>query len=373
MAEPSTKRTSLSLAAIGDFFRWWGGELRASIPPGVMKLFAGELAHVRVDLSGSRAALTLIARHGNRSLGSCELLGGTDQQLAEYAATIREQLPERTAVDVFLPADRVLVQELSLPLATEANLANVFRFEIDRFTPFRADQAGHAYRVVGRFPERDQVRVRLAVAPAEFIEQVRAGLAKIGLRAAAIYPGQHELAHERPEASWNMLPEAQRPIAEPLLDTTNRRLLAAVAALLLLALGFPLYWQRTELADLQERTATMQRASAQTGERLQELRARQAAREALLKHRGATPDKLKIVKDLTGLLPDNTWVTRLEINTNRSVTIQGESAKASDLVAILEKYPLFRNVEFAAAVSRNPASNMERFELKMSLVEGGAP
>ena len=373
MSERSTTRTLPGLAAIGDFLHWWGGELRATIPPSVMKLFAGEAAHIRVDLTGNRGALTLTSRHGARSLGSCDLLGGSDAQLAEYAATIREQLPERVAVDLYLPGERVLLQELSLPLATEANLDNVFRYEIDRFTPFRADQACNAYRVVGRFPERDQLRVRLAVAPAEYIEQLRVGLARLGLHAAAIYPRSNESTSDRPEASWNMLPEAQRPVAEPLLNGANRRLLGLLAGVLILAFGLPLYWQHATLAELQQNTTTLQHAAAQTGDRLQELRARQAARDALLQHRGATPDKLQIVKDLTGLLPDNTWVTRLEINNNRSVTIQGESAKASDLVAILEKYPLFRNVEFAAAVSRNPVSNLERFELKMSLVAGGTP
>ncbi|MCC6202934.1 MAG: PilN domain-containing protein [Gammaproteobacteria bacterium] len=373
MANANTTRTRHGVTVVTDFLHWWGGELRRAVPAVVTKLLSGEVAEIHVEIAGDRATLGLTARAGSRSLGSCELLTGAEQQLAEYAATIREHLPERVQVAVHLPADRVLVQNLALPLATEANLDNVFRFEIDRFTPFRQDQVRSAYQVTGRYPEKDQIRVRLAVAPADYIERIRAGLARIDLTATAIYPPLDARAGERPGSGWNMLPAAQRPVAAPLLDKTNQGLLVALAALLVVALGLPLYWQHAQLAALQDRTATLQRATAQTAARLQEWRTRRDARDALLAHRAATPDRLRIVRDLTGLLPDNTWVTRLELNANGSVTIQGESNKASDLVAILERYPLFRNVTFAAAVSRNPVSNMERFELKLALTEGVQP
>jgi len=62
-----------------------------------------------------------------------------------------------------LPAQRMLARRLTLPLAAEDNLRQVLGFELDRQTPFRADQVYFDQRVASRDPVAKQIQVELAL------------------------------------------------------------------------------------------------------------------------------------------------------------------------------------------------------------------
>jgi general secretion pathway protein L len=51
--------------------------------------------------------------------------------------------------------------------------------------------------------------------------------------------------------------------------------------------------------------------------------------------------------------------------------VRGESPDASSLIALVEASPVFKNTRFVSPVTRNTASNTDRFQLAMDVKNGG--
>ena len=86
-----------------------------------------------------------------------------------------------------------LRKALDLPLAAEDDLDQLLRFEMDRLTPFRAEDVVFAQRVLERDPERQRMTVELQVAPRAVVEQALAMAA-----ACKVRPTRVELARPKP-------------------------------------------------------------------------------------------------------------------------------------------------------------------------------
>ena len=70
--------------------------------------------------------------------------------------------------------------------------------------------------------------------------------------------------------------------------------------------------------------------------------------------------KLRLLEQLTKLLPDGTWLQELHISED-TVEIYGFSGRAADLVPPLENSPYFTQVEFTAPITRDN-KNKEIFQ-----------
>ena len=70
-----------------------------------------------------------------------------------------------------------------------------------------------------------------------------------------------------------------------------------------------------------------------------------------------------MLSELTQLLPDHTWLTRLEMNQQR-VRLEGESAEASSLIGLLERSQYLHNVSFVSPITNNPRTQRDRFSLQ---------
>ena len=77
---------------------------------------------------------------------------------------------------------------------------------------------------------------------------------------------------------------------------------------------------------------------------------------------GSTPDKLRVLKDLTELIPDNTWLFNLRLS-RQNLDISGISKSASDLIPRLEKSGWLTKTEFASPIVTD-ANKQEHFKIK---------
>jgi Tfp pilus assembly protein PilN len=90
------------------------------------------------------------------------------------------------------------------------------------------------------------------------------------------------------------------------------------------------------------------------------------ARAAVLEDlRAGDWQKLRLLAQLTKLLPDGTWLQELQISED-TVEIYGFSNRAADLVPPLENSPYFTQVEFTAPITRDN-QNKEVFRIRMRL------
>jgi Tfp pilus assembly protein PilN len=78
------------------------------------------------------------------------------------------------------------------------------------------------------------------------------------------------------------------------------------------------------------------------------------------------PMTLNILKELTIILPKNTWLTRMNIRES-TVNIEGYSSSATTLLPKLEASKYFQKAEFASPTFRDARMNADRFNIKMEI------
>lgn len=147
--------------------------------------------------------------------------------------------------------------------------------------------------------------------------------------------------------------------------------LCALLTLLLLATGGSylvkdqLMIRRLEhaLSGLKERKAVFDRVA----DSVSSVNARIGALEEIKK--GSSPGSLKVLKELTIALPDDTWLDGFEYGSTR-VSIEGFSKSASMLMLKLEKSKAFDGLELEAPVTKAD-SGMERFRMRFKLMDEG--
>ena len=77
-----------------------------------------------------------------------------------------------------------------------------------------------------------------------------------------------------------------------------------------------------------------------------------------------------IIRELTDVLPDNTWLNRLDID-GTQFQIQGQSETAALLIQLIESSPLLYNVRFSSSVVKVPRSITEQFHISADVTLTG--
>src|SRR6202011_5500241 len=92
------------------------------------------------------------------------------------------------------------------------------------------------------------------------------------------------------------------------------------------------------------------------------------------------PSAVQIIDDITRLLPDDTWVTQLEMrstvrgkDTARELTLRGESANAGALISTLEESKLVEQAALQSPTTKRPPGPGEVFVLGARLRNGTPP
>jgi len=78
---------------------------------------------------------------------------------------------------------------------------------------------------------------------------------------------------------------------------------------------------------------------------------------------------LPVLRDLTDLLPSDTWLTTLSLDP-KGVELTGQAAAASALIPLLENSPRLERVEFSSPVTRG--RDKEQFRIRAAWEAGGA-
>jgi Tfp pilus assembly protein PilN len=148
--------------------------------------------------------------------------------------------------------------------------------------------------------------------------------------------------------------------------------LSATAALLALTLASHAWIERALYGRALERALRRLEAPAQQVRRQNQETSILETRAAVLEDlRAGNWQKLRLLEQLTKLLPDGTWLQQLQISED-SVEIYGFSNRAADLVAPLENSPYFTQVEFTSPITRDN-KNKEVFRIRMRLKQAARP
>jgi general secretion pathway protein L len=77
---------------------------------------------------------------------------------------------------------------------------------------------------------------------------------------------------------------------------------------------------------------------------------------------------VELIDEISRILPDHTWITRLNLSSTE-LQVQGQSSASASLIAIIESSPYFEDVRFASPVVQIQGTNNDRFHIAASVVE----
>ena len=135
------------------FFGWWFGEMSALVPPALKRRFARTSGWIVLfPEDGS----TEIYFDSNQDMGLLGRVAFGSETPAELRVLLRRYSLDqdvaggRVGVCLRVPVAKSLRTEFELPLAAEGNLNQVVSFELDRYTPYRAEQVLFSSRILER-------------------------------------------------------------------------------------------------------------------------------------------------------------------------------------------------------------------------------
>lgn len=354
------------------FVDWWLGELAAMVPRAIRRWWRGSRGIVLVAVHGGRAIFSRPSSTGLTEILATEV---GDQHGPAMPNAILERLIRASGKDfqllLLLPDDRVLTRTLTLPSALAENLRQTLGFELDRYTPFRADQAYFGYRTADPpVGSNGSLRVELAVAPRTVVDEARAKVAALGLNVA----GAALAADFTGEAQdiRNLLP-ASSDASGRSARVTQRLAAAAVASLLLLALLAIPVWQKRSTAILLLEPLAQTKAAAREVDALRDRLTKLVAEHDLLPNKKwDSYSTVRIIEELTRLLPDDTYVMQFEFD-GKTVQVVGETGSSSSMLETLEGSPLFKEVAFKSPLTKIQGTAYDRFVVAATLEGASRP
>src|SRR6476646_3779095 len=124
---------------LNEVFAWWTEQMRDLIPAPLRSLLSRsrrrDLIAAAETADAAELVLSLRGRSGETALGRHPLDGRALQ-----GAVARLPRAQRKSVVLRMPEHLLLEQDIVLLLTAEAELKRVVAYEMDRLTPFRADQ-----------------------------------------------------------------------------------------------------------------------------------------------------------------------------------------------------------------------------------------
>lgn len=148
-------------------------------------------------------------------------------------------------------------------------------------------------------------------------------------------------------------------------------LIAVIASMAAFHFLMPLSYERQKLDEMDRRIRALKPAIKKVEALRDEAAAIAGDIQAIDAFKNQNDLTMNIIKDMTAMLPPNTWLTRLKI-TDKTVDIEGFSASATEIILKLENSQHFQKVEFASPTYRDPRQNKDRFVIKMELKKGSS-
>lgn len=344
---------------VGRFLAWWIGELAALVPGGVTG--ADSRVELSFDTEGARVALA-------RRRGRVEL-GHVDPAKRGARRAVRRMLRRRGLggrwATVRLPRGEVLRTTTEVPVAAAENLREALAFEMDRHTPFPAEEVLFDFRVAGSDPELERLKIDLLAARRSDVRAALERARALGLTIDRVAGPAGE------EAGFNLLPEGERPRR----SRAMRTLLIAAAALTVgLAAANVWVWFDRQEAALERSDAAVAELRAMAGEAagIEERVDRLASRAAYLgDKKREQPLAVALLDELASRLGDEHWLVTARVQ-GGELQISGYSDDPSSLLRLMEQSPMFTEARFSAPVTMDPRVEKERFSLLAAIATAEA-
>ena len=345
------------------FLDWWIAELKGLMPEALRSGVRRNRRRLVLSVEGSK--LTALMERGPH----CTVLKPAASESADGDAAL-DALAEAararpgTPLGIRLAAGDCFSRILYLPARAERDFGAILALDLEHGTPFRRDEVLTAHCIDEAAPAEPGKRaVRQVIVKRPRIESVMERMAGFGLS-----PGFIDC--------WNEARSAALPI--DLLAAQSggpsrlvSRLTPYLAALLVVsALSIFIVRHQSALEALDARIAETRNAAESVRRALETAQADASRFEALERLSRERVSALRVVDELSAMLPDTAWVYDLRLD-GGLVELTGFARSAAGLIPLFERSPTFATPALTAPVVFEASEDRERFSLRTTL--RGAP
>lgn len=273
--------------------------------------------------------------------------------------------PNDVALGLGMPPGRFFQRQILLPREAKGAIAAVTAQDLVRKTPFRLGDVYHGH--IAQDVD-NKIAVTQLVVRREFVEDAARS---VGMPVDAF--GFIEMAPAAGRISLGLRLQL-RPQEAPRrwLPTALAGLSIVAVSIAVLAVTLEYRQQQVVLDELASQIAMTRAQAQQVRSALDKIEQERATLEQLRSRKWNNANMLDIWDELSRVLPDHSWLTEMRLSESpekkdRKIIVTGFSAAAADLVALIDRSPLFHDVALVAPIALDLTEQRERFVLQATV------
>lgn len=348
------------------FFNWWRRELAFLVPSWLRKMVTDSYDCLIVSRQGDYFELKFLSDDPRKEFG--RIILNEEGRQVWYRLVSRNVNLQNAPIVLRLVAGQALQKIITLPAAAQDNMLQVVGFEMERLTPFKADQVYYDARLVEKLPKLNQIRVELVVVQRARLDAILREMVGLGLlpgRVDVITDTEKE--NSRPSLHYNLLPEKLHERPDRRKRIINGSLLVLLLVLVSLIAVVPLWVKRSYMLELEAQVDRTRKAGMEVKALKKEAEALSREANFLLEKKSTEPVLVEMLNELSRVIPDETWLTDINYRENK-LQIHGQSPSASALIELIEASPFFESVSFVSPVNQDRNTGLERFQIATQVV-----
>ena len=335
---------------------WWLRGLGYLCPASVRKLLNAAPELITIEFNDQEIFFKRHSADSNEILEQRQFNSNDDIERARTISWLQERVEDNALVTLVLPDDVFLRKKMVFPKAAGANLRRVLSFEMNRKTPFNPEQVYFDYLLNSSSEKTGKLHLELFLVSRDRVDPFLVALTSWGIKLDAIRP----LIHQDND-QLNLIAPEERPSKtksdKPML------VLATTACLLFMAVLYaPITIQKKELSLLESAVAESRKAAIHLQTLNQDKETLLDQSHFLKNKRLNEMSSIKLINEVTQIVPDDTWLTRFVIKSGE-LQLQGESSNASSLIQTLQSSNYFTDVQFRSPITQNKISHKDKFHL----------
>lgn len=265
-----------------------------------------------------------------------------------------------TGVEICLSSELGLSRSVELPQAARANLGDILRYDLDRLTPYSADDVHMDFRVEKSMNDGKNIEIALAVISKTVIERV-ASLAKkhqIAIKCITL-EGDEKFDFSR------FVPSSPKRLSSRLKWCGVPALLAFVLSGLI---GLQIHHQGNKIKELDKEISSLHIKAEAHSTRRRLLDEELTATQDLENVKESRVKLTQLLAELTRLVPDSAFLVQLVVDGD-SVQFYGLAENASTLITALEQSTVFHAPRFDSPVTMDNKAGREQFHLTAKITQ----
>jgi general secretion pathway protein L len=311
-------RVRFETGPAGQFFRWWGEELRDAMPAKLRARMQYARRKLLMEVGDGEVALSIEGADSLQSLDSLAIEQDAQLQQQRVRELLQQYELAEVSRDLLLSEDVVLKTEVVMPLATEVNLRQALAYEMDRHTPFQAEDVFYQWRILSRDRDAGQLHIDLYVTPRGPVLAHIELLKRLGLAPTGV-----DVATDDGPLGINLLPLDLRYHLVRQQVRVNWMIGAATGLLLVFVMMQSLWLREHQIQEVQEAIDSVRAEALAVQQVRKQIDDATEAAGFLQARKIENGYKIKMLAELTRILPDDTFLDRLSLH-DETAQMQGK-------------------------------------------------